>query len=176
MSNLNRIDDALAYYNRALNMGRTLKVDNSYVNIPYNIGATHLVAGNYEQAIEYFIQAEENFNDSQNRLLLYQKMSINYIELNNYQKANEYLRMAKENVHSSTELSSQYSLEWIESLFTDDLSLQLDLIRKTYMESTKDSHKGFEIFYANYLLDVLKKKHLYKEALLISEKLNFPNN
>lgn len=189
-SNDGQLDQAIAIYKRLLNLSEYQAHNYIKYGVFYNIGATYLMSGDNEIAMNYLQKAlliveESRKNDLKigmiQKLYLYQKLILCHLNLSDVLsartwiiKSNELLSNKDFNLGENT-TSLEYSFDWLSFYLKCDNPVDkpefLMAIEKTYFTSLKDSHFGFHMMYGHYLMYTYKMHRKYKEALKISDYL-----
>lgn len=178
-SNTRQVEVALEIYKRLLQFGLYLKNDLILYNAYYNIGATHLVNKNFEDAL-FFLKKVKPLLDGMTEwhwFMTHQKLVLCYIGLKEFVRVKdlmEKIEMRRKEASLSDE-TLNISFDWL-AYFCDafepyDDPNYLNAIRKTYEASEKSVHHGYRLFYGKYLIEALKAQRRYKEALEIEEKI-----
>jgi tetratricopeptide (TPR) repeat protein len=92
------LDDALSYFDKALNLAKDLRNTEWQANILNNIGTIYLTKGELDKALSYFKEALSLTSDEENvqKVAFYNNIAVIYREKGEYQKAIEYLQKAIE--------------------------------------------------------------------------------
>lgn len=175
------IENMKRYYRRTIELARTIRPELMY-SIYYNMGATYVEYGYYEEAVENLRKVEQLLteHDPQKQegidwLLLYHKLAFSYIQLGRKDLGKKYLYEAKECIDENTNETILKMLRVIELRLQDDYLEQAEyenLLKEVYETAGKTLGYGFTIYHGRYLVELYKAKRRYKEALEITEKLN----
>lgn len=182
-ANLKNTKKMLEYYNRilALNSGSKNKFQTAMIY--YNIGSCYLAAKDYIKALhnldKSYEMAKDYKEDVNSYVMLLQKLVLTHMGLDQRDEAKVYLNLAldfyKDLPEKKINESLRISLDWMRIMCTNENYLQdedyLDSARLLYEASLKDSHHGFQRFYATFLIDAYKAQRKYKEALKITESI-----
>lgn len=179
-SNLDQIDKALHIYRRQLNLTRGSGQTFVRYSVYYNIGATYLMMGDFENARINLHLALDclGTDDIWRTYYLYQKLVLCYIGLRQLTEARLWLERLE--VHLATsegkpDASMIQSIKWLGHFKHHDDPIQepgyLDDLKATFDLSKRDSHFGFHLFYGQYLVEAYKATRRYKEALMLMESL-----
>lgn len=179
------IENMKRYYRRTIELARIIRPELMY-SIYYNMGATYVEYGYYEEAVENLCKVEELLTerDPQKKeeldwLLLYHKLSFSYIQLGRKDLGEKYLHEAKECINENTNEIIIKMLRVIELRLQDDY-LELpeyeSLLKEVYETAGKALGYGFMVYHGRYLVELYKAKRRYKEALEITEKINWRIN
>jgi tetratricopeptide (TPR) repeat protein len=92
------LDDALSYFDKALNLAKDLRDTKWQANILNNIGTIYQTKGELDKALSYFEEALSLTSDKENaqKVAFSHNIAVIYIKKGEYQKAIEYLQKAIE--------------------------------------------------------------------------------
>lgn len=181
-ANMRDIENMHIYYQRLLTLGKQT-TNSRQAPVYYNIGSTYLAVRNYDEARSYLEKSYSYYDDegklSSEKFYLVQKLALvayGQGDLEGARKYTEELQDIFDGIKNlRIEPSMKSCLDWLENLCIKKESLEspstLEILRKLYKESKKDSHHGFQTFYGDYFIDALKAQHRYKEALQITEEI-----
>lgn len=175
------IENMKRYYRRTIELARVIRPELMY-SIYYNIGATYVEYGYYEEAVENLCKVEKLLDERDPKkkeeldwLLLYHKLAFSYIQLGRKDLGEKYLYAAKECISENTNETIIKMLRVIELRLQDDFMEQPEyesLLKEVYETAGKTLGYGFKVYHGRYLVELYKAKRRYKEALEITEKLN----
>lgn len=166
-------DLMLPHYTRAINILTDINKKDLISTINYNMGATYLENGKYEESLYYLEKANDEYLKGDDSIfLLYHKLSLLHLKLNNKQKTKNYIDKAKESLEF---ISGNYDTY---ELMIEVAELQLD---KDYLENSvylerleklcnilgKDYPRGFYLFHKRMLEELYCHLRQYKKAYLI---------
>lgn len=174
------IDNMKRYYRRAMELCRAIRPELIY-SIYYNIGATYVEYGFYDEAIEY-LQKSKQFlaeRDTEQKekvdwLLIYHKLAFSYIQLGKKELGEKCLYAAKAFIDENTNETIIKMLRVIELRLQEDFMDHPEyesLLREVYETAGETLGYGFRVYHGRYLIELYKAKRRYKEALEITEKL-----
>ena len=179
-SNLEQIEKALHVYKRQLNLTRSSGQTMVRYSVNYNIGATYLLMGDFDNARLYLNQAIDSLgpDDIWRTYYLYQKLVLCYIGLGQLAEARSWLEKLEAHLATSEgkpDSSMIQSIKWLGHYKHHDDPIQepgyLDDLKTTFDLSKRDSHYGFQLFYGQYLAEAYKANRRYKDALMLMESL-----
>lgn len=179
-SNLEQIDKALHVYKRQLNLTRSSGQTMVRYSVNYNIGATYLLMGDFENARLYLNQSIDCLgpDDVWRTYYLFQKLVLCYIGLGQLAEARLWLEKLEAHLAMSEgkpDASMIQSIKWLGHYKHHDDPIQepgyLDDLKATFDLSKRDSHYGFHLFYGQYLAEAYKANRRYKDALMLMESL-----
>ncbi len=181
-ANVRDIDNMLTYYQRLLTLGE--KTTNTReAPVHYNIGSAYLAIRNFEQA-KIHLDKSYTYHEKEDavgfdKFYLVQKLALVAYGQGDYHGAASYTKELQEIFETikdqRLEPSMKTCLDWLESICIKKQYLEsdssLEILRKLYKQAAKDSHHGFRTFYGDYLIEALKARNKYKEALKITEEI-----
>lgn len=180
-ANLRVVDKMLQYYNRVLSLKKSDKNPSFLSHIYYNIGSAYLVSRHYRKSIDYLttsynIQKDENYRTPEDYATVLQKLILAHMAVENKEQAYFYLKLSEDYYEKERFSGSlRASLNWLQKMCTIENFIcsedYLSAIKEVYEASLKDSHRGFNFLYGEYLADAYKKQRKYKEALKVIENL-----
>ena len=182
-ANFRNINKMLEYYKRILALNNVTKSQNQIAQVYYNIGSAYLATHDYAKALSNLEKSFEILKnqpqDADSYLLLLQKLFLTQMGLKSKEQAHGYLSLFSEFYSTISEnkitQSLKVSFQWMKMMYHNANYLQdenyLQAIKTLYDSALKDSHRGFHLFYGNYLIEAYKMQRKYKEALKITEDL-----
>lgn len=180
-ANLRVVDKMLLYYNRVLSLKKSDRNPSFLSHIYYNIGCAYLVTRHYQESIDfltmsYNIQKDENYRNPDDYATVLQKLILAHMAVEEKEQAGFYLKLSEDYYEEVPFTGSlKASLNWLQKMCTIENYLYsedyLNANKEVYEASLKDSHRGFNFLYGEYLADAYKKQRKYKEALKIIEVL-----
>jgi tetratricopeptide (TPR) repeat protein len=91
LTDIQKIDDAIFYYKRALNLAKELNQIEENTNILNNLAIAHIEKGEVEKAIEYYQTAVRLERNEKNLSEIYGNIGILYGGIGKYKKAIKYI-------------------------------------------------------------------------------------
>ena len=174
------IDNMKRYYRRAMELCRVIRPELMY-GIYYNIGATYVEYGYYEEAVEYLQKSERLLSErdlerkeKMDWLLIYHKLAFSYIQLEKKDLGEKCLSAAKEFMDENTNETVVKMLQVIELRLQENYMENPEyetLLKDVYETAGETLGYGFKVYHGRYLIELYKAKRRYKEALEITEKL-----
>jgi tetratricopeptide (TPR) repeat protein len=93
-SGMGYLDDALLYYNRSLNLARSLGDSRAQAAVLNNIAGIYRYKGELDKALGYFEESLRLQTDEKEKAAIYNNIAMIYDQKSDYQKAVEYLQKA----------------------------------------------------------------------------------
>lgn len=109
----NNPNKALAYYDKALTMGKQLNESHDIANAYYSIGYCYLLKRDWEKSIENYLEAAtlyEKLDYPDNMANTYMSLISVYSEMNNFGKVKEYIQKSESGLIQSKDTFQRCSL------------------------------------------------------------------
>ncbi|WP_350343165.1 helix-turn-helix transcriptional regulator [Proteinivorax tanatarense] len=183
-ANYRDVEKMAKYFKRAISLIKSDVNSARLGHVYYNLGSGYLVTANYSEAIKYFNLSYEILNqliNSDTRFYIYllQKLFLANFAIGKKQQAGYYLKLSEQCYKDFPEqinIALKASLKWLQKMYTIENYLYnkeyLNAIKDLYEVSINDTHRGYTLLYADYLVDTYKKQRKYKEALKVTEYLH----
>lgn len=114
LTDMQKIDDAINYYKKALSLAKELKQIDKNTNILNNLAIAYLEKGEIEKAIEYYKMAIKLEKKEENLAEIYGNIGMLYYRIGEYEKAIKYIQ-------KNIEVSEKYKNE--RSVMTSKINL-----------------------------------------------------
>ncbi len=161
-------------YLRAIHLLQGTRWADRLENIYYNIGATYVATGKYEQALKYLALAE---NPDKSLLAVRHKQTLAYIRMGRMEEARQYLAMMKEELDKEKEKTLGAQL-WYEEAqmecrdgFLEDPAY-LALLERLFEAFEKEATFGYLYFYRDRYVQACTRQRQYKKALEFERKIS----
>jgi len=177
------LDSAKIWGTRSLELQRELGHKEGIAASISNLGLIYYRLNNYQQALAYFQEAAQLFNEvgSPTAVMIYLNMSAIYAEIKNFRKAEEYIFLArKKNGETGDKRIEAYALLNLGTLYTDEGDYEkgrqyLDsaLYANQVVNDQANIAKVYGNLGSNYsrMKDYRRSNGYYKQALAINNTL-----
>ena len=179
----------IRFYRRTMELARVIRPEMMH-SIYYNISATYVEHGQYEEAIEMLLKVEELLKQWEKEhadqtaeqqkgnnidwLLVYHKLSFSYMQLGSLEKSQDYLRKGYSRIREYSNKTVIKMLNLIgmrQKKGYEELPEYEALLREVYDVVGAELGYGFRKYHGKFLVELYKHKRRYKEALEITEEI-----
>lgn len=166
-------DLMLPHYERAINILTDIGKKDLISTINYNIGATYLENGQYEESLYYLKEANNEYlKDDDSLFLLYHKLALLYLRLYKKEKAKDYIDKAKEVLELLLMDNNIYKnmIEVAELQLDNDYldnPVYLEELERLCKVLQSEYPRGFYLFHKRMLEELYCHLRQYKKAYLI---------
>ena len=169
-SNLDNIKAHEEMSQRILNLNETVREDEVYFNVYYNLGSSYTVKGEYRKAKENLLKCLDYSNNLNfNHISLYEKLLIVFMFERDLLNFNNYLPQVKSN-------------KTIYDFFYAVKSYNFDFKHSSVIPCLEDcyttegaNHHGRKLLYGSLLYQAYRANYQYPKALKLLESLNLIN-
>lgn len=168
----------MSNYLRGIRLLQNTQWKGELAGMYYNIGATYVKRGRYEEAMHYLEMAEE----SGTSFFILHKKALACVRSGRIPEGKEYLRQMKELLDQEAEtdpekVSRADHLRWEEACMECqpdflDQPEYLVLMEELTEELERDYHFGHLFFYRDLIVECYKRQRKYKKALEFEQKIS----
>lgn len=154
-------------YHRAIHLLQGTRWTDRLSNIYYNIGATYVIMGRYDQALRYLTRAE---GPGIWMLAVRHKQALAYIRMGDVEKGREYLALLKKEIEGEKNPAEGVQLWYQEAEaecregFLDDPAY-LALMDRLLAAFRKEAHFGYIYAFREVYVKACTRQRQYKKAL-----------
>lgn len=161
----------LKYYERCEHLCRSSHNKQMQAYVWYNIGSTYQQWNAYEKALPLLLKAYAVLNDT---FLCCHKLALVYEQLQRREEGQRYVKEMENQLQEHPFANGEEILRFVKYRYEQavDEDAYIDCLQ--HLCASSQYFHGLRQFHLPYLIDALKRKRRYKEALQLMEEQYFP--